>query len=311
MDYSAAVDYIRQYDDYLIITHANPDGDTLGSASALCSALRRSGKKAYLFNNPEIPDKYLEYVGKYLATEEYKWDKVISVDVASEELFPKGFSGSADLALDHHPGNSIRTENKLLRPRYSSCGEIAYRVILKLCDDITDEEALLLYIAISTDTGCFQYSNTNYNTLETVSKLLKQGIDNVSVNTRFFRKVSKARLQLEGLIYSSLKYYREDLICAALITREMLEKCGATADDLDDIASLACRSDNSKICITIREREDGRSKVSLRTFGGINAIDICSVFGGGGHQAAAGCTIAANPETACEMLISVIDEVLR
>lgn len=311
MDYSAAVDYIRQYDDYLIITHANPDGDTLGSASALCSALRRSGKNAFLYNNPEISDKYLEYVGKYLAADDYKWEKVISVDIASEELFPRGFSGKADLALDHHPGNSVKTENKLLRPRYSSCGEIVYRVILKLCNDLTDEEALLLYIAISTDTGCFQYSNTNYNTLETVSKLLKQGIDSSSVNIRFFRKVSKARLKLEGLIYGSLRYFRDELICVALISRDMLEKCGATTDDLDDIASLACRADNSKICITIREREDGRSKVSIRTFDGINAIDICSVFGGGGHHSAAGCTIAANPETACEMLISVIDEVLR
>ena len=311
MDYSAAVDYIRQYDGYLILTHSNPDGDTLGSAAALCSALRRSGKNAFLFRNPEIPDKYQGYVSSYLSPEEFEYNKVISVDVASESLFPKGFRGSVDLALDHHPGNSLRTENKLLRPRYSSCGEITYRLILKLCNDVTDEEALLLYIAIATDTGCFQYSNTNYNTLETVSRLLKQGIDSKTVNTRLFRKVSKARLQLEGKIYSSLRYYRDDLICVALITRQMIEESGATIDDLDDIASLACRAENSNICITIREQEDGRSKVSLRTFGGINSIDICSVFGGGGHESAAGCTIAANPEAACEMLISVIDEVLR
>lgn len=311
MDYSAAVDYINKYDAYLLVTHANPDGDTLCSASALCSALRRSGKTAYLVVNPETPVRYKDYVSQYTAPEGYKWNKAISVDVASEDLFPKTFSGFIDLAVDHHPGNSIRTDNKLVRPRYSSCGEVVYRLILKLCEDVTDEEALLLYIAIATDTGCFQYANTNYNTFETVSKLIKQGIDNRSINIRFFRKVSKARIRLEGMVYSSIRYYKEDSISVAIITRKMIEECGATIDDLEDIASLACRPDGAKICITIREREDGRSKVSMRSFDGINSSEICAVFGGGGHEAAAGCTIAANPEAACEMLVSVIDEVLR
>ncbi len=311
MDYSAAVDYIHRYDSYLLITHANPDGDTLCSASALCSAMRRAGKTAYLIKNPETPAKYMEYVSQYTAPDGFAWNKAISVDVASEDLFPHDFRGFIDLAIDHHPGNSIRTDNKLVRPRYSSCGELVYRLILKLCGDVTDDEALLLYIAIATDTGCFQYANTNYNTLETVSKLIKQGIDNRSINIRFFRKVSRARIMLEGMIYSGLRFYREDTVSVAVITRKMIDACGATTDDLEDIASLACRPDGAKICITIREREDGKSKVSIRSFDGIKSNEICAVFGGGGHEAAAGCVIAANPETACEMLISVIDEVLR
>ena len=311
MDYSAAVDYIHRYDSYLLITHANPDGDTLCSASALCSALRRAGKTAYLVGNPETPAKYKDYVSQFTAPEQFVWNKAISVDVASEDLFPKTFSGFVDLAIDHHPGNSIRTDNKLVRPRYSSCGELVFRLILKLCGDVTDEEALLLSIAIATDTGCFQYANTNYNTLETVSKLIKQGIDSRSINIRFFRKVSRARIRLEGMIYSGLRFYREDTVSVAVITRKMIDDCGATIDDLEDIASLACRPEGAKICITIREREDGKSKVSIRSFDGIKSSEICAVFGGGGHEAAAGCVIAANPETACEMLISVIDEVLR
>lgn len=116
---------------------------------------------------------------------------------------------------------------------------------------------------------------------------------------------------LEGMIYSGLRFYREDTVSVAVITRKMIDACGATTDDLEDIASLACRPDGAKICITIREREDGKSKVSIRSFDGIKSNEICAVFGGGGHEAAAGCVIAANPETACEMLISVIDEVLR
>ena len=311
MDYSAVADHIRQYDNYLLITHSNPDGDTLCSAAALCSALRRSGKAAYLIDNPETPDKYIKYISKYNAPAEYRWDKAISIDIASESLFPKGFNGTIEIAVDHHLDNTIHTENKLVRPRYSSCGELIYRLIMKLCNDVTDEEALLLYIAIATDTGCFQYANTNYNTLDTVSKLIKQGIDNNTVNIEFFRKVSKARIMLEGMIYSSMRFFKNDTISVAIITKKMMQDSGATTDDLEDIASLACRPEKVKICITIREREDNRSKISIRTFAGINANEICAVFGGGGHDGAAGCTIAANPESACEMLINVIEEILR
>ena len=311
MDYSAAVDYIKEHDDYILVTHTNPDGDTLGSASALCSALKRAGKTAWLLDNPEIPGKYRAYVEKYFAPEDYLFKSVISVDVAADELMPASLHAPVDLVVDHHPGNSLKTENKLVRPRYSSCGEIVYRLILKLCDNVTDEEALLLYIAISTDTGCFQYANTNYNTLETVSRLYKQRIDTASVNRKIFRKVSRSRIQLEGMIYSGMRYFKEGRIAVAVITSQMITECGATADDLEDIASLACRPENVSLGITIREREDGKCKVSLRSFDGIDSREICSVFGGGGHIGAAGCTISASPETTCEMLISVIDEVLK
>ena len=311
MDYSAAVDYIRKYDDFLLVTHINPDGDTLGSAAALCSALRRAGKTAWLFDTPEVPEKYVGYISKYIAPEDFDFRKVISVDVASESLIPEGLDAEVDLVVDHHPGNSFKTENKLARPRYSSCGEIVYRLILKLCDDVTDEEALLLYIAISTDTGCFQYGNTNYNTLETVSRLYKQDIDTAEVNRKLFRKVSRARIKLEGMIYSGMRFFHDGRTSVAMITRQMIDECGATTDDLDDIASLACRPEGVSLGITIREREDGKCKVSMRSFDGINSREICSVFGGGGHEAAAGCTISASPEMACEMLISVIDEVLK
>ena len=298
MDYSAAVDYINKFDDFILVTHINPDGDTLGSAAALCSALRRAGKTAWLFNTPDIPEKYAEYVEKYIAPKDYAFKKVISVDVASESLVPDGIDADVDLVIDHHPGNSFKTDNKLARPRYSSCGEIVYRLILKLHDDVTDEEALLLYIAISTDTGCFQYYNTNYNTLETVSRLYKHDIDTGGVNRKLFRKVSRARIMLEGMIYSGMKYFKDGRISVAIITRKMAEDCGATVNDLDDIASLACRPEGVSLGITIREQADGKCKVSMRSFDGINSREICSVCGGGGHESAAGCTISALPAQA-------------
>lgn len=131
------------------------------------------------------------------------------------------------------------------------------------------------------------------------------------VSTVFFRKVSCARLKLESMIYSGLQYFRDGKIAVAAITLEMMEKAGATEDDCDDLAGLAGRVEGSILNITIREQEDGSSKISVRSTPEISSSDICAVFGGGGHAMAAGCTIYGKPDKARDMLLSVIDEVWK
>ena len=96
-----------------------------------------------------------------------------------------------------------------------------------------------------------------------------------------------------------------------MITQEMIRRSGATKDDFDDLASLAGRSEDSVLNVTIREQEDGSSRVSVRSAPGISSSEICAVFGGGGHDMAAGCNIQAPPEKARELLLSVIEEMLR
>ncbi len=311
MDYQSVIEYLKKNDDYTILMHTNPDGDTIGSAAALCSALRRIGKRSAVFPMMKIPEKLESFVRPYFPSGSYFWKSAISVDVAAGELLPEAFSGKVDLAIDHHQRNTLYSTGKFVKPMYSSCGEIICQLILRLCGSLTKEEAEYLYVAVSTDTGCFQYSNTSFHTLNTAAKLLKYGIDNASLNDLLFRKVNPSRIVLESKIYHSMQYYRNGTISVVTITQQMLEESGAQDEDLDDIASLACRPKSARLCITIREREDGKCRISLRSFDQINCVDICSVFGGGGHTAAAGCTIAAGPKEACDMLLSVIDEVLR
>ena len=113
------------------------------------------------------------------------------------------------------------------------------------------------------------------------------------------------------MIYSGLQYFRDGKIAVAAITLEMMEKAGATEDDCDDLAGLAGRVEGSILNITIREQEDGSSKISVRSTPEISSSDICAVFGGGGHAMAAGCTIYGKPDKARDMLLSVIDEVWK
>ena len=177
--------------------------------------------------------------------------------------------------------------------------------------NLSKDEATLLYIGLSTDTGCFRYANANAAAFRAAAEMLRYGADSQEVNERFFRKVSLARLKLESMIYGSLRFYRGGQIAVACVTREMLGKAGAREEDLDDLASLAGRAEGCELSLTIREQDDGTSKVSVRSSDKVSSCAICEVFGGGGHVRASGCTIYGDAEKAREMLLSVIDEVWK
>ncbi len=311
MKISETVKLFRTKDDFLLLTHKNPDGDTLGSAAALCSALRRAGKTAYLFPNAEMTEKYRAFAEPYHAPVGYRGAFTVAVDIAAEGLLPPGFSGSVDFCVDHHPSNTHYAPQSLVAPSKASCGEIVLQLIKALNGDVTAEEADLLYVAVSTDCGCFVYANTRADTLRAAAELLDCGADNRTLNVKLFRKVSRARMKLEGMIYSGMEFYRGGKISLAVITQQMLRASGATEEDLDDISALTGRAEGAILCITIREQPGGESRISLRSSPEVDCSAICAVFGGGGHALAAGCTIQSPPEKAERMLLDVIDEVWK
>ena len=298
-------------DNFLLLTHKNPDGDTLGSAAALCSALRRAGKTAYLFPNAEMTEKYREFAEPFHAPRGFIPSFTVAVDIAAEGLLPPLFSGKVDFCIDHHPSNTHYTANSLIAPSKASCGEVVLQLIKALNGDVSAEEANLLYVAVSTDCGCFVYSNTNADTLRAAAELLDLGADNSRLNIKLFRKVSAARMKIEGLIYSGMEFYRDGKISLATITQQMLRDTGATEEDLDDISGLAGRAESALLCITVREQPNGECRISLRSSPEVDCCEICAVFGGGGHAMAAGCTIQSPPEKAKRMLLDVIDEVWK
>lgn len=307
MTVNEAALWLQGRDGYLILTHTRPDGDTMGSASALCSALRRAGKRAFLFPNPEVTEKIAPFVSPFFAGKDFAPAHVISVDIASPGLFPKEFQGSVELAVDHHPSNSGFAENTLLDASRAACGEIVLELIEKLCGGITKREADLLYIAISTDTGCFQYANVTENTYLSAARLAKAGADTAGLSRLFFRTFSRAHLALEGAIYSGLRIFHGGQIVAALVTLDMMRAVGATEDDTDDIASLAGKLAGHQVSVTIREYDNGTSRVSLRSGSRVNVSEIARRFGGGGHVMAAGCTINASPEEALALLLPPLE----
>ncbi len=301
---------LRSADNILLITHSRPDGDTLCSAAALCSALRRLGKNAGLYNNPEITENYMDFVRDYLWTEYPENCFVVSVDTAETKMFPIGFSGEVDLAIDHHASNPGYARHNLIHGEKAACGEIIMEIILALCGELIAEEANLVYAAISTDTGCFCYGNTTPQTLRAAADAIEYGAENGRLNKLLFRSMSFSRLKLEGLIYAVMRSYKNNSINVAIVTLDMMAEAGATENDCDDLASLAGKVRGSVVAITIRELPDGRSKASVRTNETVNASDICARFGGGGHAMAAGCNAEMGPYEFADALLAVVNEVM-
>lgn len=296
-------------DRFLLVTHRNPDGDTMGSAAALCSALRRAGKTAYLFPNKQVTEKLLPFVQPCYAPAGYSPEYTVSVDVATEKMFADGFSGNVDLSIDHHPSNSHYAHEACICGERAACGEIVLQVITALCYELTKEEADLLYIALSTDCGCFQYANTDAHALLSAAALVTAGADNARLNQLFFRKVSIPRIKLEGLIYANMSFHRDGKVVVAIVTDEMIAEAGATEDDCDDLAGLAGRAECGEVSITIRDYPGGHSKVSVRSGESFDSCALCARFGGGGHKMAAGCNLPVPPLQARELLLQAIDEV--
>lgn len=311
MTISKAAALLAAHDDFRLVTHTRPDGDTLCSAAALCSMLRRIGKRAALFPNPEITEKFQPLVSPYLAPTADAAGYTVSVDVAGPEMLCPGFSGGVDLAVDHHPKNPGFAAKTLLRGEKASTGEIVLELADALGCGVTPEEATLLYIALSTDCGCFCYGNTSADTHRAAARLMDLGADHRWVNKQFFRSFSFPRLKLEGMIFATLRSYRDHQINIAVITLDMMRESGATEDDCDDLASLAGKVRGNVVSITVREIAPGRSKASVRTNELVDASAICALFGGGGHKMASGCTVDLPPQELAERMLRAVDEIWK
>ena len=206
---SEAAALLRSFDRILILTHIRPDGDTVGCAAGLCAALRTMGKTAYLLPNPGLTENTAPYFTPYSAPADFVPEKVVSTDIATVGLFPdnaKSYADKVDLAIDHHPSFEGFGKANIVRPEAAACGELILDIVRELTP-LTPEIALPLYVAISTDTGGFIYSNVTAATHRAAAELMDTGIDYRAVNKLFFQTKSRVRMQLEAAMLAEAKFY--------------------------------------------------------------------------------------------------------
>lgn len=298
-------------DDILLLTHRRPDGDTVGCAAALCAALRAVGKTAYVLQNPDITSVYADYLAPYLAPAGYAPRCVVAADVAARGMLPdnaKDYLDRIALAVDHHPSQEFFAAETCLDASAAACGEIVYDICRAL-GAMNGEIARLLYLAIATDTGCFVYSNVTASTHRVTGELLGYDFDFAALNKRHFRTKTHTRLQLEAALIRGMELYDGDRIAVLTLPLSLMAELGAAEADADDIASLATVLEGVDCGMILRELEEGKWKVSLRTGARVNATKVCALLGGGGHAAAAGCTVAGTAAEVRDRMLAAIAEV--
>ena len=287
---------LRSFDRVLILTHVRPDGDTVGCAAALCAGLRALGKTAYLLPNPELTDTTRPYFIPYAAPVGFVPEAVVSTDIATLGLLPENarpYAGRIDLAIDHHPSFEYFGKANIVRPEAAACGELVYDILAAL-GPITPEMALPLYVAVSTDTGCFAYANTTAQTHAVAAALMRSGIDYQTVNKVFFRTKSRKCMQLEGAMLDTMEFYDRDRVAILSVPMSLMERVQATESDAEDLSALGGQIEGVDCAVTMRELRPNVWKLSVRTGARINATNVCRMLGGGGHAAAAGCTVESS-----------------
>ena len=307
-----AAEFLSAHDRYLILTHVRPDGDTIGSAAALCRALRDIGKEAYLLPNPEITVTYAPYAAPYWAPEGWEPSFVVSVDIAALSLLPenaKAYAGCIDLAVDHHPSQEFFAAETCLEAESAACGEIVYDILRQLTP-LTPEMALPLYVAISTDTGCFVYSNTTPRSHRIAAQLMDCGIDVAPVNKALFRTKSAVRLAMEARMVAGMERCDAGRVVVMQIPLSLRQELHATDADIEELSALAAQVEGTDCGVTLRELRPGTVKLSLRTGPRVNATEVCRLLGGGGHAAAAGATVSGTMAQAKSAVLAAIAQVI-
>ena len=299
------------HDNYTIITHRRPDGDTLGSSAVLCMGLRQLGKTAHILENPEITPKYTHLHKGLTKSAAEEGDFIVTVDVASPGMLPEACKDLAfDLRIDHHGSATSFTPVELVEPEAAACGEIVYGVLMAMGAELDIPMANALYTAVSTDTGCFRYANTTANTFAVAAACAKAGAEVFNINQALFETNSLARLKVQSYMLQNAIFLQDGKIAVCALPKAVEQECGANEDDLDNISGFPRTIEGVKLAVTIREEGTERVKMSVRAVPGQDASALCAKFGGGGHKGAAGASMALPMDEAVKAVIAQLPVIM-
>ena len=318
MDCSQLNDIIKLSKNILIISHLNPDGDTLGSMCGMFSAIKDNFKKhpdmLLLSKVPSIYE-FLPYINEAKHLDEYdnsrEYDLVIDVDIAAYDrmcdaavLFNKA---KFTVNIDHHKTNNSFAKLNFVNPEASSTGEVIYGLMKEMGWQISRETAISLYTAILTDTGSFRFDNTGVKAFQYASELVSLGVKPAEIFKNCYESNSKELVQFQAYCISKAIFEDDDRIAYTIIYKKDIEKFNAGEDCTEGLAEKLRAIVTTDIAFIVKEIGANLSKISMRSKV-VDVAEICSVFGGGGHKQAAGCVIKSAPSAAVK---KVLDEIRK
>ena len=304
--------FLKKHNNYIILTHASPDGDTLGSAYALYYALNEIGKVAEVICPDVIPKKY-DYFARKTDHIDKNQATVIAVDVADKRLLgalEEEFGDKIDLCIDHHISNTRYAKNLYLDDDAAACAECIFDLITVMRVNMNDITAKAIYTGLATDTGCFKYSTVTEKTLLICAALYEYNIGAAEINRLMFDTKSKKLIELEAMVLNGAEFHFDDKCMLLTVTAEMQKETGCSGTELEGIAVISRSVEGVIAGVTLKQTGDNEFKVSLRTYPPLDASAICKKLGGGGHKGAAGASVEGNLAEVKEKVLSAIKESL-
>lgn len=301
-------EFLKSHDNFYILTHQSPDGDTMGSGFGLCYALRKIGKKANVLCSDEFPKRYHFMYAGYEPMK-FSPETIVAVDVADKKLLGTHLAQYGDyvnLCIDHHISNTDYAEKLLVYPDASAACEVIYRVLAEMEVILDNQIAECLYTGIATDTGCFKYGNTSKLAHIIAAQLMDYGVNIERINREMFDVKSRARIKVEQYINSAMEYYLDDKCAMAAVTLDTVKKTGLAQEEFEGIAGMSVQMEGVQVGVIIKEKDEGKFKVSMRSASDIDVSEICRKFGGGGHVKAAGCSLEGELDDVKLRLLSAI-----
>ena len=307
---------INKANSIVILTHENPDGDAVGTALALYNALKQYGK------NPDIIIPEYSKVFEFLPgiddikkeSNVEKYDLAISVDCATIKML-NGFanyfeSATMKIDIDHHGTNTMYGDINFVNPVAPACAQILITILEYFGMEITKDIGSCILTGIITDTGGFKYSGVTAETFEFVAWLLNKGVNVSKIYRQVLQVKTKANFELHRIASDRIEFLEDGKIAFTYITEEDEKKVGAQNGDHEGIVEVGRDVEGVEVSIFVRQTEKG-CKVSLRSNDYVNVSDVCLMFGGGGHQKAAGALMQGTIEQVKEKLLYQVKSYLK
>jgi len=319
--FEQAAQFLRQRDDFLVISHVQPDGDAISATVAVGWLLEKLGKRFVMMNEGPVPSR-MRHLKKFAAiagcgqdAPQRKFRHIIAVDCADASRIGKAvqwFEADYELLnIDHHPTNDRFGTVNLLITDASATSEILYHLITHMGLPLDEEIATALYTGILTDTGGFRYSSTTPRVLEAAARLMAAGAPGPEIAERLLEQMTLGQMRLLQRGLARLTFSDDHRIAWLWITPEDMEETGAAQEDLEGLVNYARNVEGVEVGMLFKENGPASVKVSLRSAGHVNVAEVARHFGGGGHVRAAGCRLAVPLNEAMDIMVSHIKKELN
>ena len=286
---------IRQRQRFVVMSHARPDGDAIGSSLAMAYALRELGKDVRVVSRDAPPPPLMVFPGvteiEIVSEIGDTADAVIVMECG--DVKRPGIDGVERgfvINIDHHPGNVLYGALNWMDLSAAACGEMVFDLVQELGVPLTYEIALHVYIAILTDTGSFHYSNITPRTFEMCRQCVEAGVSPPAVARAIFDANNLGRLKLFGAVLNRMHLDPTGRIATLSVDKQLTNDCGGTYEDTEGLINLPLTVKEILAVIFFKEIGPGDWRVSMRSKGDIDINAIAKEFGGGGHKNASGCS---------------------